>query len=147
MRVSARVRFEKCLFFFFQAEDGIRDIGVTGVQTCALPILIPRMAGYALASELLLFGEPFDAATALRAGIINKVVPAESLQEVAAERARTLASRPAEAVRVTKELIRGPRREETHATLAREGAQFIERLGSQEAQEAFMAFMSRGSKK
>src|SRR3712207_2167759 len=27
------------LVFFFQAEDGIRDIGVTGVQTCALPIL------------------------------------------------------------------------------------------------------------
>src|SRR3712207_8298323 len=26
-------------YFFFQAEDGIRDIGVTGVQTCALPIL------------------------------------------------------------------------------------------------------------
>src|SRR5688572_31896142 len=27
------------LFFFFQAEDGIRDLTVTGVQTCALPIL------------------------------------------------------------------------------------------------------------
>src|SRR5699024_11581909 len=27
-----------CLFFFFQAEDGIRDRNVTGVQTCALPI-------------------------------------------------------------------------------------------------------------
>src|SRR3712207_7535847 len=27
--------------FFFQAEDGIRDIGVTGVQTCALPISGP----------------------------------------------------------------------------------------------------------
>src|SRR3712207_8312819 len=26
--------------FFFQAEDGIRDIGVTGVQTCALPISV-----------------------------------------------------------------------------------------------------------
>src|SRR3712207_8774141 len=26
------------MVFFFQAEDGIRDIGVTGVQTCALPI-------------------------------------------------------------------------------------------------------------
>ena len=25
-------------FFFFQAEDGIRDTSVTGVQTCALPI-------------------------------------------------------------------------------------------------------------
>src|SRR2546426_6269309 len=27
-----------CFFFFFQAEDGIRDYKVTGVQTCALPI-------------------------------------------------------------------------------------------------------------
>src|SRR5690606_22070120 len=30
---------ESYLFFFFQAEDGIRDFHVTGVQTCALPIL------------------------------------------------------------------------------------------------------------
>src|SRR2546430_8825867 len=29
------------LFFFFQAEDGIRDLTVTGVQTCALPISPP----------------------------------------------------------------------------------------------------------
>src|SRR2546430_7878597 len=28
------------IFFFFQAEDGIRDLTVTGVQTCALPIYI-----------------------------------------------------------------------------------------------------------
>ena len=28
------------MFFFFQAEDGIRDWSVTGVQTCALPILV-----------------------------------------------------------------------------------------------------------
>src|SRR2546427_203394 len=28
----------RCCFFFFQAEDGIRDLTVTGVQTCALPI-------------------------------------------------------------------------------------------------------------
>src|SRR2546426_8208939 len=31
-------------FFFFQAEDGIRDYKVTGVQTCALPILDPDPA-------------------------------------------------------------------------------------------------------
>src|SRR5260370_5605114 len=32
-------RFVSCVvFFFFQAEDGIRDSSVTGVQTCALPI-------------------------------------------------------------------------------------------------------------
>src|SRR5256886_17217163 len=38
------------LFFFFQAEDGIRDLTVTGVQTCALPIsglngAVPEKAG------------------------------------------------------------------------------------------------------
>src|SRR3712207_3882161 len=35
-------------FFFFQAEDGIRDIGVTGVQTCALPISTEEMLEIAL---------------------------------------------------------------------------------------------------
>src|SRR5206468_10000563 len=33
-----------CVFFFFQAEDGIRDLIVTGVQTCALPISLQRKA-------------------------------------------------------------------------------------------------------
>src|SRR5205085_7804323 len=32
------------LVFFFQAEDGIRDLTVTGVQTCALPICLPVKA-------------------------------------------------------------------------------------------------------
>src|SRR2546427_2793341 len=32
------------IFFFFQAEDGIRDLTVTGVQTCALPILTAMAA-------------------------------------------------------------------------------------------------------
>src|SRR2546426_8031823 len=40
-RVGVRADLtSRCLFFFFfQAEDGIRDYKVTGVQTCALPIL------------------------------------------------------------------------------------------------------------
>src|SRR3712207_8316297 len=59
-RVAVRVLY---LFFFFQAEDGIRDIGVTGVQTCALPIcergrarlerLLPRRADRVLAEALV----------------------------------------------------------------------------------------------
>src|SRR5687768_14223443 len=32
-------------FFFFQAEDGIRDVAVTGVQTCALPISHGKIEG------------------------------------------------------------------------------------------------------
>src|SRR2546430_11190731 len=39
-------------FFFFQAEDGIRDLTVTGVQTCALPICDRGRAGDALHAEL-----------------------------------------------------------------------------------------------
>src|SRR2546427_2081480 len=35
------LRFIELFFFFFQAEDGIRDLTVTGVQTCALPIYPP----------------------------------------------------------------------------------------------------------
>src|SRR5256885_9527516 len=38
--VNARMLRVKLSFFFFQAEDGIRDYKVTGVQTCALPILV-----------------------------------------------------------------------------------------------------------
>src|SRR5205807_241040 len=34
-----------CCFFFFQAEDGIRDYKVTGVQTCALPICLEDVSG------------------------------------------------------------------------------------------------------
>src|SRR3712207_4815422 len=53
------------LFFFFQAEDGIRDIGVTGVQTCALPILKGEYAfGYLRAEagvHRLVRPSPFNA--------------------------------------------------------------------------------------
>src|SRR3712207_8400206 len=39
------VRVVQCgCFFFFQAEDGIRDIGVTGVQTCAPDLYVSRAA-------------------------------------------------------------------------------------------------------
>src|SRR2546429_4020088 len=37
---SVASEFDALFFFFFQAEDGIRDVAVTGVQTCALPILL-----------------------------------------------------------------------------------------------------------
>src|SRR2546427_12345458 len=36
--ISSTLPLRWIIFFFFQAEDGIRDLTVTGVQTCALPI-------------------------------------------------------------------------------------------------------------
>src|SRR2546428_3041146 len=49
------------IFFFFQAEDGIRDLIVTGVQTCALPISgtersSPRVYGFPGCSKSSLVG-------------------------------------------------------------------------------------------
>src|SRR5256885_12087419 len=41
------------LSFFFQAEDGIRDYKVTGVQTCALPILVNMYLDTAIIVKLL----------------------------------------------------------------------------------------------
>src|SRR2546422_6519935 len=40
-------------FFFFQAEDGIRDVAVTGVQTCALPIWMTHELGRREAQQAL----------------------------------------------------------------------------------------------
>src|SRR5690554_7285256 len=51
--------------FFFQAEDGIRDADVTGVQTCALPILDDAPSGKVIKAEVPL-AEMFGYATDLR---------------------------------------------------------------------------------
>src|SRR2546425_4447566 len=40
---AVKIAYVNLLFFFFQAEDGIRDKLVTGVQTCALPILLAQI--------------------------------------------------------------------------------------------------------
>src|SRR5260370_8579331 len=52
--VCAGVRY---FFFFFQAEDGIRDSSVTGVQTCALPIYLPYNIATPLISNFLVHPE------------------------------------------------------------------------------------------
>src|SRR5207245_8238339 len=64
--------------FFFQAEDGIRDATVTGVQTCALPIWLRRfvaLCGMSRTRELFLTAQPVPAARALGWGLIDRVVP------------------------------------------------------------------------
>src|SRR2546427_6468587 len=53
------VGFLRCFFFFFQAEDGIRDLTVTGVQTCALPI---SLGANSVAMERTRFLRPARAA-------------------------------------------------------------------------------------
>src|SRR3989449_5205144 len=71
-------------FFFFQAEDGIRDVAVTGVQTCALPILMSasgqelRMVAtdsYRLSVKETRLQQPLQ-------GSLEANVPARALQEL-----------------------------------------------------------------
>jgi enoyl-CoA hydratase/carnithine racemase len=106
----------------------------------AASALLPMIAGRALASELLLLGEPFGPDVALRIGLVNQVLAPAELHDFAMARARKLAELPPASVRLTKELIRAADRERTEAALAREGAAFFERLRSPEAAEAMQAF-------
>jgi len=106
-------------------------------------VLLPLAAGMPLASELLLLGEPFDAATALRARIASVIAPDASLHATARARALKYASRPAASLAATKALVREPTRAQVEAALSREGAVFMERLQSPEAKAAFAAFLQR----
>src|SRR2546422_9615883 len=62
-----------CFFFFFQAEDGIRDVAVTGVQTCALPISFMKRAARGL-TRINAFGEEMP-------NVENRVEPASDKDE------------------------------------------------------------------
>lgn len=109
----------------------------------ASSLLLPRGVGMQRASEWLLLGDAFGAEEAHRAGLVNRVVEPAALEAESMKLATELASRPKEAVRLTKKLLRDPLRESTLATLKREGAIFIQRLQSPEAMQAFMAFAQK----
>src|SRR2546430_9146863 len=70
------------LFFFFQAEDGIRDLTVTGVQTCALPIF--RRIGRELNVRYALEGSVRRAGSALR--ITAQLIDVETEEHLWAEK-------------------------------------------------------------
>src|SRR3712207_7214089 len=88
------------VFFFFQAEDGIRDIGVTGVQTCALPIwsrVLPKL--FNLKDDI---GETRDL-SGERQEIVSKLVEKLQAWEKQVSPAEVLYARRSEERRVGKE--------------------------------------------
>src|SRR3712207_9363732 len=96
------------MIFFYQAEDGIRDIGVTGVQTCALPIY----GGDGRAAEACAAGvvhrssvRPQNALVSLRVGVLAASHP----------RRGTGADAPQEGPGATKETTMAPAAAETAA--------------------------------
>lgn len=105
--------------------------------------LLPRLAGRVKATELLLLGEAFDAATALEIGLVNEVLSAEALDERAQAVALKIAALPPASVRLTKALISRAHSDMLNAAMEREGGLFLERLRSPEAAEAMQAFFQK----
>src|SRR5690606_18210957 len=72
----------------------------------APPMLItPYLVGHKQAKEIMLLGEVYDAAEALRLGLVNRVVADDELETVAGEIALKLAALPQNVVRLNKALV------------------------------------------
>ena len=109
----------------------------------ASSFLLPRLAGYPKAAELLMLGEPFDAETARAIGMVNDILPPEDLLARAEETARKLAAKPAASLRETKMLMKQAVKDSVRLAMEDECDAFRERLASPEAKEAFAAFLEK----
>ncbi|WP_340108948.1 enoyl-CoA hydratase-related protein [Pikeienuella sp. HZG-20] len=116
------------------------DLGL--VPENASSYLAPRLMGSHRAFALLALGEPLSARAAEAAGLVNRVVPAAELMDVAFDAARRLAAKPREAMAATRALLRGDPAA-IKAISLEERRIFAERLKSDEARAAFAAFMTR----
>jgi enoyl-CoA hydratase/carnithine racemase len=105
--------------------------------------LLPLLAGYQRAAELLLLGRPFSAEKACEAGIVTEVVSQEKLLEHSLQVAMALAALPPESIRLTKRLMRSRYAETLGAAIDEETRIFTERLSSPEAKEALSAFLEK----
>jgi enoyl-CoA hydratase/carnithine racemase len=109
----------------------------------ASSLLLPAMAGYRRAAEMLLLGSPFTAEKALAAGIVTEIVPEGELLERGREAALALAALPPASVRMTKELMKRGLAQAVQERMTEELGLFGERLRSPEAKEALGAFMEK----
>lgn len=113
------------------------------VPEFASSYLLPLLAGYHRAAEMLMLGEPFDASAALAAGIVTRVVPSATVLEAAHEAAAKLAALPAESVRLTKQLLKETHRAAIERQMSREGGYFRELLSQPAARQALAAFLAK----
>jgi 2-(1,2-epoxy-1,2-dihydrophenyl)acetyl-CoA isomerase len=76
-----------------------------GLMAEASAYYLPRLVGMAIATEICMLGEPFDAAQAKAWGVVNKVVPHDKLMDEAMALASKLNSKAPIAVRMTKQAL------------------------------------------
>jgi enoyl-CoA hydratase/carnithine racemase len=119
------------------------NLGV--IPEAASTLVAPRLMGHARAFELLVMGEPFSAERASAAGFVNRVVPSAEVESAALEAAHALAKKPKEALRIARRLLKGDP-SEIKRRMSEEIAIFAERLKSDEARAAFIAFLQKTPK-
>lgn len=116
------------------------DLGL--IPEAGSSLIVPAIAGRQAAFALLGLGEGFSAERAKAAGLIYEVVEENALEATVLAAANRIAAKPPEAIRITRELMRGPR-DPLVARIKEETRIFRERLKSDEARAAFTAFMTR----
>ncbi len=116
------------------------DLGL--VPEAGSSLLAPRLLGRQGAFALLGLGEGFSAERARDAGLIYDVVEEGRLEDATLAAAGDIAAKPPEALRIARDLMLGSR-EELKERIRIESQHFRERLTSDEARAALMAFMSR----
>lgn len=113
------------------------------VPEFASSYLLPLWAGWQRAAELLLLGEPFDAATAREAGIVTRIVAPGEAIAAGWQAAEKLAALPPDSVRETKALMKLAHREAIEGRMSAEGERFRRMLREPAAREAFAAFTEK----
>ena len=116
------------------------DLGL--VPEAASSLLMPAQMGHVRAFELLCLGEAFDAGQALKAGLVNRVLAADDLEEATMTAARALAAKPRHALYTARRMLKGDRAS-LMARIEEEAETFAECLRSPEAREAFQAFLEK----
>ena len=112
------------------------------VPEAASSLLAPRIMGHQRAFAMLVAGEGVAADAALAAGLVWKLVEPDAVEVETLALAKSLASKPPQALKIARELVRGPRAE-VLARIDAELVHFTAQLKSPEARAAFEAFMKR----
>lgn len=105
--------------------------------------LLTQLVGARRASEWLLLGKRFDATEAYDSGFITAVAQPGQALALAQAAAAALERQPAQALRISKRMLREPGRARLMETFDNERDLFTERLKSEEAQAAFRQFFAR----
>ncbi|WP_148861263.1 enoyl-CoA hydratase/isomerase family protein [Marinobacter fonticola] len=117
------------------------DLGLC--PEAASTVMMPLQLGYRRATDLLIMGESITGQASLDSGIASQLVPDGAATEEALATGRKLGSKPRDALRASKRLLKAPWREQAMAALEREREAFGKRLQSPECQHALKRISRR----